>query len=108
MPSICATCAVVISLLPRMTYVLGQSSNLSSCTWTSRPNEMKPTSAFSGMMANACSSDCLSDASSSSMMAVSTTNKKTGGREVCASSMYSIVVYCGITSGGRFSALIKS
>jgi len=39
---------------------------------------------------------------------VSKTNKKAGGRALSASKMYSIVVYCGMISGGRLSAVISA
>jgi hypothetical protein len=66
---------------------------------------MRPTRLFSGSSMSDCSRVPFKEASSSSMMAVSITNRKMGGREVLASTMYSMVVNCGRISAGRFSVL---
>jgi hypothetical protein len=57
---------------------------------------------FSGRSMSDCNSVPFKESNSSSMMAVSMTNRKMGGREVLASTMYSIVVNCG-----RISACVR-
>jgi hypothetical protein len=63
---------------------------------------MRPTSAFSGSRESACASDCRSAASSSSTRQTSTTKRYAGGGALGLCRLYSMVVYVGKSSAGRF------
>lgn len=70
------------------------------------PKVMSPTSELSGRRSTACESADLRKVSSSSMMQVSTTKKKTGGVAGDGEGdgdWYSMVVYWGKSSAGRLS-----
>ena len=66
------------------------------------PNVMSPTSAFGGSIPIAAANAPRSAFKSSSSKHVSTTNKKIGGMAAGLANVYSIVVYLGNNSGGRF------
>mmetsp|Transcript_12656 Transcript_12656/g.38167 ORF Transcript_12656/g.38167 Transcript_12656/m.38167 type:complete len:224 (+) Transcript_12656:2002-2673(+) len=102
MPSCWATAVTEYSLLPRNTYDLAHSVKPSSCTCTCVPYVMSPTCAYSCTFCSVRVSAARQAASSSSVSAVSMTNRYAGAMAGGTSVMvYSIVVNCGKSSAGR-------
>ena len=66
------------------------------------PKVISPTSAFGGSIPIAAANAPRSAFKSSSSRHVSTTNRKIGGTAAGLANVYSIVVYLGSNSGGRF------
>lgn len=66
------------------------------------PNVIKPTKAYGGSKLKLTTKASLKDLMSSSSRQVSTTNRKIGGTGAGRPRVYSIVVYFGRSSAGKF------
>lgn len=106
-PSCSLICAAVYSLLPLITYDLGQPGKPSSCTWTWVPNVIRPTLQRSGIVCSDCSTDSLHAFSSSSATHVSITKRYVEGVDTCCrGTQYSMVVCWGKSSAGMLDSEI--
>lgn len=94
---------------PRKTYALGHGKSADPRSWTMVivPYVIKPTRAFGGRRLKLTTSVSRRAFNSSSSRHVSTTNMKMGGTGAGRDKVYSIVVYAGESSLGRFVAVMS-
>lgn len=73
---------------------------------TVEPNVIKPTREFSGIRLKLINKASFNGSRSCAGSEVSTTNKKTGGKEAARGSKYSMFVKLGINSAVKFVSVI--